>query len=137
MTQEDDRAGRVGNRGPRRWVDVRGARAGGWAFTVHRITGLGLLFYLYLHLAVLFLLTRGEEGWNRFVDLARTPLLLSLDVLLIAGLLFHGLNGIRVALIGSGLVVARRRALLIAVLVVGGIVVVYSALKVFEMGAGR
>src|SRR5712691_7640857 len=38
---------------PTGWVDPRGRTLGAWAFAANRITGLGLVFYLYLHLGVL------------------------------------------------------------------------------------
>jgi succinate dehydrogenase / fumarate reductase cytochrome b subunit len=116
--------------GPVGWVDVRGRGLGSWAFALNRITGLGLVFYLYLHLAVLFLLTRGEGAWERFLELARTPFFLGLDVLLIAGILVHGLNGIRVGLVGTGVVPNRHEALLWATAAIGAVVLVYSILHI-------
>ena len=38
------------------WFDPRGRALGGFAFSANRVTGLGLVFYLYLHLAVLSML---------------------------------------------------------------------------------
>ena len=75
------------------WFDVRRRRVGSWAFALNRLTGLGLTIYLFLHLGVLSLLLQGEDGWNRFITLARSPLFLTFDVILIFGILFHGLNG--------------------------------------------
>jgi hypothetical protein len=47
-------------------------------------------------------------------------------VVLIVGLLFHGLNGIRVALVGSGIVVNRKRAMLWVGIAIGTPVLVYA-----------
>jgi succinate dehydrogenase cytochrome b subunit len=116
--------------GPAGWFDPRHRRSGGWAFALGRLTGLGLVAYLYLHLGVLFLLSRGPGGWDRFVDLARRPFFLWLDVALVVGLLVHGLNGVRVALVGAGLVVDRQRALLVALMLVGGLVAVVAAVRI-------
>ena len=41
------------------------ASIGSFAFSLNRVTGLGLVFYLYLHLAVLSMLLRGEERVER------------------------------------------------------------------------
>ena len=49
------------------WLDPRGRRLGGWAFVVNRLSGLGLVAYLYLHLVVLSLLAGGPGGWDAFV----------------------------------------------------------------------
>lgn len=113
------------------WFDPRGKALGGFAFSANRITGLGLVFYLYLHLGVLTLLLRGESAWSDFLRLATSWTFLSLDVLLVLGILYHGLNGIRVALVGSGIVADRQRALWWSLGVFGTIVLVVAALHIF------
>ncbi|HSL15413.1 MAG TPA: succinate dehydrogenase [Actinomycetota bacterium] len=115
---------------PSGWFDPRGRTIGGWAFAVNRITGLGLVFYLYLHLAVLSLLLGGADAWNDFLRIATTSVFLLLDVLLVFGLLYHGLNGVRVALIGTGLVPGRERALFWAGTVIGTIALIAAGLHI-------
>ena len=114
--------------GPTAWLDVRRGAVGHWAFSLNRVTGLGLVFYLYLHLAVLSMLLRGQSAWHGFLRLATTPAFLGLDVLLIFGLLFHGLNGLRVALVGSGLAADRQRALFWSLMTFGAILLIGAAL---------
>lgn len=114
--------------GPAAWVDVRRGAVGHWAFSLNRVTGLGLVFYLYLHLAVLSMLLGGEGAWHSFLRLATTPVFLGLDVLLLFGLLFHGLNGLRVALIGTGLAANRHRALFWSFMIGGAILLIGAAL---------
>ncbi len=121
-------------RGVAGWGDPRGRRLGGWAFIINRLTGLGILLYLFLHLIVLSLLARGPSAWNDFVSVALSPVFLFFDIVLIFGLLFHGLNGIRVTLVGFGLVVDRQRAMLVALMVLGAIVLVVAALRIIEVG---
>jgi succinate dehydrogenase / fumarate reductase cytochrome b subunit len=123
------RTGRAG--GPTRWLDPRGRQLGTWAFVVNRVTGLGLVAYLYLHLIVLSTLLRGPEAWDGLVELFRRPLFLAFDVLLVLGLAFHGVNGLRVALVGSGLLVDRHRALLVAALLLVGLVGLVAAVRTF------
>jgi succinate dehydrogenase / fumarate reductase cytochrome b subunit len=115
---------------PSGWFDPRGRAIGSWAFAVNRITGLGLVFYLYLHLGVLSMLLIGESSWNDFIELAITPVFLLLDVLLLFGLLFHGLNGIRVALVGTGVVPERQKALFWAFTVIGTVSLVWGGLHI-------
>lgn len=112
------------------WLDPRGRAIGSWAFAVNRVTGLGLVFYLYLHLAVLSLLLVGESAWGDFLRIATTTAFLLLDVLLLFGLLFHGLNGIRVALVGSGVVPNRQKALFWAGTVIGTLGLAYGAVHI-------
>jgi succinate dehydrogenase / fumarate reductase cytochrome b subunit len=112
------------------WFDPRGRALGSFAFAVNRVTGLGLVVYLYLHLGVLSLLFGGEEGWNSFLETATEPFFLLLDMLLIFGLLYHGLNGIRVALVGTGVVPDKQKALWWALGVIGTVAFVAAGVRI-------
>jgi succinate dehydrogenase / fumarate reductase, cytochrome b subunit len=133
MIQPEDRTS-PRRRGVHGWVDPRGRRLGHWAFILNRVTGLGILAYLGLHLVVLSMLASSPHAWDDFVSLALTPVFLSLDVILIFGLLVHGLNGIRVTLVGLGLVVDRQKALFVSLMVIGAFVLVVAALRIFKVG---
>ena len=78
-----------------RWFDPRSRQAGAWAFLLHRLSALGLTFYLGLHLVVLNKLAQGPLAYDRFLESAQAPLIKMGEVILIAGVLFHGLNGLR------------------------------------------
>lgn len=112
------------------WFDPRHRRLGGWAFALNRLSGLGIVLYLYLHLVILSQLARGPEAWDAFVALATSPAILAFDVVLLAGLLVHGLNGVRVTLVGLGLVVNRQKAMWIALMVMAAIVLLTGAVRI-------
>lgn len=95
----------------RAWFDVRRKSFTSWAFALNRLTGIGLTVYLFMHLAVLSTLRQGEAGWNEFLAIAKSPPFLMLDVVLLFGVLYHSLNGIRVAMVGSGVGISRQRVL--------------------------
>jgi succinate dehydrogenase / fumarate reductase cytochrome b subunit len=122
--------------GPRvtAWLDPRGRALGARVFAADRIVAVGLVAYLYLHLGVLSMLLRGREAWGAFLRLATTTAFLGLDVLLLFGLLFHGLNGVRVALVGSGVVPDRHRALFWAAAVLGALALLAGAIRIFGEG---
>jgi succinate dehydrogenase / fumarate reductase, cytochrome b subunit len=113
------------------WFDPRGRRLGGFAFILNRLTGLGLVLYLYLHLGILSILIQGPNAWDTFVDIALSPPFLALDVILLTGMLIHGLNGIRVGLVGLGLVASRQKALFVAAMVIAALVALVGALRIF------
>ena len=117
----------------RAWFDIRARRVGSWAFALNRLTGLGLTLYLFLHLIILSLLLQGEEGWNEFLKVAKSPLFLALDVVLIFGILFHGLNGIRVGLVGLGVGARNHRTLFWILMVIGLVLLAVSAWMVFTL----
>lgn len=84
------------------WLDLHGRREGWLAFILMRLTGAGLVLYLFLHMTLLSTLARGPEAWDAFIHLAHSPLFIAFDAVLIFGMLFHGLNGLRVILLGLG-----------------------------------
>jgi len=114
-----------------RWFDVRRRKLGMWAYALNRIAGIGLVVYLYLHLVVLSTLSRGPGSWDAFVSLARQPYFLLLDVILLAGILIHGLNGLRVTLTGFDIGVKRQKALFSALMLVAVVAFSVAALKIF------
>jgi succinate dehydrogenase / fumarate reductase cytochrome b subunit len=120
--------------GPVAWFDVRRRGTGHLAFSLNRFTGLGLVFYLYLHLAILSQLLGGEGSWSSFLRVATTPLFLGFDLLLVFGLVAHGLNGLRLALVGSGFVPNRQKAMFWSLMAFGAILLLYTAIHVFGAG---
>jgi succinate dehydrogenase / fumarate reductase cytochrome b subunit len=115
------------------WFDVRKRRSGSWAFALNRLTGIGLTVYLFLHLVILSILLGGEAGWDQFITLARSPLFLTMDVILLFGFLFHGLNGIRVALVGLGISAKQQQALFWVVAIISLILLVIAGILVFTI----
>ena len=101
---------------------------GGRSFALHRLTGIALVLYMYVHLGVLSLLLFGESSWSDFLSVVTAKSFLVFDVVLLGAVVFHALNGIRVALVGSGIAVRRERALLWGVVAVAVPTLGYVAL---------
>jgi succinate dehydrogenase cytochrome b subunit len=120
--------------GPPGWFDPRGRHLGGWAFVINRLSGVGLVLYLYLHLVILTQLAAGPAAWDGFVALATSPPVLVFDVVLLAGLLIHALNGIRVTLVGVGLVAGHQRALWISLAVLAVLLAATGAARILGGG---
>ena len=104
-----------------------------WAYALNRITGIGLVVYLYLHLGVLSMLMRGQSAWDAFIALARSPFYLTLDVILLAGILIHGLNGMRLALTGFGFSVGMQKVLFVILMITGAMILIPAAVKIFQI----
>ncbi len=113
-----------------RWFEVRFKPSGMLAFMLHRITGLGLVAYLFLHLALLNQLRQGPGAWNAFVETMRSPWVTFLDAVLLLGILIHGLNGMRLAMVQAGILVGYQKVLFWCCL---GLALVLSAVGVMAM----
>ncbi len=72
---------------------------GQWSWAVHRVTGVGVLLFLCLHILDTALIMLGPDHYNSIVRLYRLPLFRVMEVGLFASLLFHALNGLRIILI--------------------------------------
>jgi succinate dehydrogenase / fumarate reductase cytochrome b subunit len=79
------------------WLEPRWRDPGWLAFALNRLTGHILVLYLLLHLVVLSQLLDGAAGWDRLLGTFGSRPFLVGDTLLVAAVIFHGLNGLRVA----------------------------------------
>jgi succinate dehydrogenase / fumarate reductase cytochrome b subunit len=93
--------------GPRRYDRHLGLR--GWVYAgrypverylyiLHRISGLGLIIYLPLHVWVTGRRLAGPEVWEQTMNMLRHPVLVVGEFLILAAFVYHGLNGIRLLL---------------------------------------
>ena len=111
------------------WFDVRHREIGDWAFVLHRLTALGLVLYLGMHLIVLGTLTQGPEAFDSFIELAHNPLFILGELLVVAAALYHGLNGLRVGLTSFGVAVPYQKQIwyvVMAIAVIGSIIFAIS-----------
>jgi succinate dehydrogenase / fumarate reductase cytochrome b subunit len=113
------------------WFDPRWRQIGTWAFILNRVSGLGLTLYLFLHLAVLSTLARGPEAYDSFIALAKSPLFLLGELLVVAAGLYHGLNGLRVAFTSFGVGVAHQKRIFYGLLALTVVCVAVFALRMF------
>lgn len=83
---------------------------GMWAWVLHRLTGLGLALYLLIHIVLMGLsLLRGEEAFDAALSVLMGSRFFGLlETLLLAAVLYHGFNGIRILLFDMGLGISVR-----------------------------
>ncbi len=114
-----------------RWFDLRLKPIGMLAFMLHRLSGIGLVFYLFLHLAVLSRLRGGPASWDSFLALVRSPVFLILDGILLLGVLLHGLNGLRLTLIGLNIGLRWQKSSFWAILGLSILLALWGAARLF------
>ncbi len=72
---------------------------GEWAWILHRLGGLALIFYLFLHIFVTNRLAAGPDAFNATMKALSTPVFKFLEWGLWGVILFHAFNGIRLVLV--------------------------------------
>jgi len=72
---------------------------GMWSWVLHRITGVAIFFFLLVHVLDTSLVRLSPEAYNAVIQTYKTPIIGLAELGLVAAILFHALNGIRVILI--------------------------------------
>ena len=72
---------------------------GMWSWVLHRITGATVFFFLFVHVLDTALVRVSPQAYNEVVDTYKTPIIGLMEVGLVACVLYHGLNGLRVILV--------------------------------------
>jgi len=73
----------------------------------HRISGLGLIAYMVLHIIETANRIRGEHAWAELMALFASPPFKVIEFLLFAMAVFHAMNGVRLLLIELGFFIGK------------------------------
>ena len=140
------------NKGRPNRLGVKGWVTGGrWGFerylyTLHRVTGLGLLTYFVLHILVTSSRAFGAASWERAMIAVGGPVFRLGEYLVFAAFAFHAVNGVRLFLVELGIGIGRpiepvypyrtsvdvQRPLAVGVMVLAGILAIVGGIGFIE-----
>jgi len=89
-------------------LGIRGWIGGGcwglerYLYTLHRVTGLGLLLYFLMHILLTTSRAFGSEAWEKAMGLVKGPLFTVGEYLVFAAFAFHAMNGLRLVIVELG-----------------------------------
>jgi succinate dehydrogenase / fumarate reductase, cytochrome b subunit len=106
--------------------------AGSWAYILQRLTGIGLVVYLFIHIWALSSLTHGKAAFAEEMKTFTSPPFKVAEWLLGALVMFHAFNGIRVAVVDLANGARYHKKLLNAVGITGTAVVVLMFFLIFS-----
>ena len=135
-------------------LGIKGWLAGGrWGFErymyiVHRLTGLGILSFLMIHIFESSVRILGPEAWNAAMAALKQPVFKAGEFFVFLGFAFHALNGIRLICIELGLAVGKaeepiypyrsslntQRPLMVIVMVLSAILIMAGGYNIFFLG---
>ncbi|MEE8443563.1 MAG: succinate dehydrogenase, cytochrome b556 subunit [Dehalococcoidia bacterium] len=81
----------------------RYTRVGWWAWVLQRVTGIALVLYLLVHIGVISTAIAGEGTFDDTLAFLQTPVFVVLDLLLLAAVVYHAANGVRIILLDLGI----------------------------------
>ena len=74
-------------------------REGQWSWIAHRVTGVGILLFLFAHIVDTALVGWGPDAYNRVVSVYHHPIVQIMELGLVGAVIYHALNGIRIMII--------------------------------------
>ncbi|HEV2177936.1 MAG TPA: succinate dehydrogenase, cytochrome b556 subunit [Terriglobia bacterium] len=80
------------------YLTYRG-KGGQWSWMLHRATGLGVLLFLLIHIVDIALIGYGPKVFNALLFIYRAPVFRLSEVVLVAAVVYHALNGVRIFII--------------------------------------
>ncbi|MDO8309992.1 MAG: succinate dehydrogenase, cytochrome b556 subunit [Actinomycetota bacterium] len=72
---------------------------GMWTWVLHRITGVGVFFFLLVHVLDTALVRVSPAEYDAVIATYKTPIINLMEVGLVGAVLFHALNGLRIILV--------------------------------------
>jgi len=72
---------------------------GQWSWLAHRVTGVGIILFLFAHVIDTAVVGWGPEAYNRVIAVYENPFVRVLEYALVEAVLFHAINGLRIMLI--------------------------------------
>ena len=67
-----------------------------WSWIAHRVTGVGIILFLFAHVVDTALVGWGPEAYNKVVAVYHNPIIKLLELALVAFVIYHALNGVRI-----------------------------------------
>jgi len=94
--------------GPGGWVWAGKYKLERYLYLLHRITGLGILLFLIIHLCMTTVFRiQGQDVWEATIALLRNPWFKVGEYLVCVAFVYHALNGLRLILQELGLAMGR------------------------------
>ena len=74
-------------------------QSGMWSWLFHRVTGLGILLFLFIHIVDISMLGFGPRIYNDSIVLFDSVIVRLLSLALIGAIFLHAFNGVRIMLV--------------------------------------
>jgi succinate dehydrogenase / fumarate reductase cytochrome b subunit len=100
------------------------------SFFLRRLTGLALVFYLFLHMWVIGSVNSGPEVFNARLAAVQTPFFKLMEIALLAAVVYHAFDGIRLLIVHYFDVTEYRKSLFYAAFAVSALLTVAGGIPI-------
>ncbi|MGO3326036.1 succinate dehydrogenase, cytochrome b556 subunit [Gordonia sp. (in: high G+C Gram-positive bacteria)] len=107
---------------------------GMWSWVLHRITGVSIFFFLFVHVLDTAVISVNENTYTEIIETYKTPIIGLMEIGLVFCVLYHALNGLRVILVDFWSKGAKyQRQMLWTILSVFAIVFIAAAARLLQI----
>ena len=100
------------------------------SFFLRRLTGVALAVYLLMHMWVIGSVNDGPEAFNARLALVQTPIFKLAEVALLAAVVYHAFDGIRLLIVHYFNVIEYRKSLFYAAFAVAALLAVAGGIPI-------
>lgn len=100
------------------------------SFALRRITGVALVFYLFLHMWVIGSANLGPETFDARLNLVQTPFFKLAEIALLAAVVYHAFDGIRLMIVHYFNISSYRKSLFYAVFAISALLTVAGGIPI-------
>lgn len=110
-------------------------KTGMWAWIGHRLTGVVLVVYIFMHLSFITTASLGDgpKNFDALMAVTSQPLLVALDFLLVFVVIYHAMNGLRVVLFDVGLGIRRQKAVFWVTMAIAAVLTVVGLYFIWHL----
>lgn len=101
------------------------------SFFLRRFTGVALVLYLFTHMWVIGSAIQGPEIFNARLNLVQTPFFKLAEIALLAAVVYHGFDGIRLIIVHYFKVTDYRKSLFYAAFAIAAILTIAGGIPIF------
>ncbi len=100
------------------------------SFLLRRFTGMALVLYLFLHMWVIGSVNSGPEVFDARLNLVQTPFFKLAEIALLAAVVYHAFDGVRLLLVHYFDVTDYRKSMFYAVFAIAALLTVAGGIPI-------
>lgn len=100
------------------------------SFVLRRVTGVALVIYLFMHMWVIGSAIQGPEVFDARLNLVQTPFFKLAEIALLAAVVYHALDGVRLLIVHYFNVATYQRSMFYAVFVISALLVIAGGIPI-------
>ena len=101
------------------------------SFFLRRFTGVALVLYLFTHMWVIGSVNQGPEVFDQRLNLVQTPFFKIAEIALLAAVVYHGFDGIRLIIVHYFNVTNYRKSLFYAAFALAALLTIAGGIPIF------